>query len=191
MGRVAQRSGCGSGRGDRAHRLVLRSAAVREASGRRSRVPRSGRRTTARSATGSSATSIRTRCPGYAAVSLSLKKTGVPPGDVTAEQMDAHRRPRRPLFSFGELRVSHEQNLIFADVQISDLHALWGEIKALGFATPNIGLLTNIICLPGRRFLLARERQVDPGRRGDPAALRRPRLPARHRRDRRSTSPAA
>jgi len=89
--------------------------------------------------------------PGYAAVTLSLKKTGVPPGDVTEEQMEriADLADR---YSFGELRVSHEQNLIFADVQLSDLNSLWGEIRALGFATPNIGLLTNIICCPGGDF---------------------------------------
>jgi sulfite reductase (NADPH) hemoprotein beta-component len=89
--------------------------------------------------------------PGYAAVTLSLKKTGVPPGDVTAEQMDriADLADR---YSFGELRVSHEQNLIFADVRQSDLQVLWREIRALGFATPNLGLLTNIICCPGGDF---------------------------------------
>src|SRR6266705_2290647 len=89
--------------------------------------------------------------PGYAAVTLSLKKTGIPPGDVTADQMDriADLADR---YSFGELRVSHEQNLIFADVRQSDLHTLWREVKALGFATPNLGLLTNIICCPGGDF---------------------------------------
>jgi sulfite reductase (NADPH) hemoprotein beta-component len=55
-------------------------------------------------------------------------------------------------YSFGELRVSHEQNLILADVRASDLHALWREIKPLGLATPNIGLLTNIIACPGGDF---------------------------------------
>jgi sulfite reductase (NADPH) hemoprotein beta-component len=89
--------------------------------------------------------------PGYAAVTLSLKKTGVPPGDVTAEQMEAIA-DLADRYSFGELRVSHEQNLIFADVRLSDLHRLWNEIRALGFATPNIGLLTNIICCPGGDF---------------------------------------
>jgi sulfite reductase (NADPH) hemoprotein beta-component len=89
--------------------------------------------------------------PGYAAVTLSLKKTGVPPGDVTAEQMEAIA-DLADHYSFGELRVSHEQNLIFADVRLSDLHRLWNEIRALGFATPNIGLLTNIICCPGGDF---------------------------------------
>ena len=55
-------------------------------------------------------------------------------------------------YCFGELRVSHEQNLILADVRIADLHALWSEIKPLGLATPNIGLLTNIIACPGGDF---------------------------------------
>jgi sulfite reductase (NADPH) hemoprotein beta-component len=88
---------------------------------------------------------------GYSAVTLSLKKTGVPPGDATVEQMEkiADLADR---YSFGELRVSHEQNLIFADVQLSDLYSLWQEIKELGFATPNVGLLTNIICCPGGDF---------------------------------------
>ena len=63
---------------------------------------------------------------GYASVTLSLKKTGVPPGDVTAEQMDAIA-DLADRYSFGELRVTHEQNLIFADVRQSDLHALWHE----------------------------------------------------------------
>jgi sulfite reductase (NADPH) hemoprotein beta-component len=91
------------------------------------------------------------RAAGYAAVTLSLKKTGVPPGDVTADQMDAIAGLAER-YSQGELRVSHEQNLIFADVRQSDLHALWSETKALGLSTPNIGLLTNIISCPGGDF---------------------------------------
>ncbi len=91
------------------------------------------------------------KVPGYAAVTLSLKKTGVPPGDVTAQQMDAIA-DLSERYSFGELRVSHEQNLILADVRLSELHALWQEARALGLATPNIGLLTNIICCPGGDF---------------------------------------
>ncbi len=91
------------------------------------------------------------KVPGYAAVTLSLKKTGVPPGDATAEQMDAVA-DLADRYSFGELRVSHEQNLILADVRQSDLHALWQEAKALGLATPNIGLITNIISCPGGDF---------------------------------------
>ena len=91
------------------------------------------------------------RRPGYAAVTLSLKKTGVPPGDATAEQMDfvADLAER---FSFGELRVSHEQNLILADVRKRDLFTLWQAAKSQGLATPNVGLLTNIVCCPGGDF---------------------------------------
>jgi len=91
------------------------------------------------------------KVPGYAAVTLSLKKTGVPPGDVTADQMDAIAE-LADRYSFGELRVSHEQNLIFADVRQRDLPELWREARALGLATPNIGLITNIIACPGGDF---------------------------------------
>jgi sulfite reductase (NADPH) hemoprotein beta-component len=88
---------------------------------------------------------------GYAAVTLSLKKTGVPPGDVTSDQMEAIA-DLADRYSFGELRVSHEQNLILADVRQRDLPALWREARAIGLATPNIGLLTNIISCPGGDF---------------------------------------
>jgi sulfite reductase (NADPH) hemoprotein beta-component len=91
------------------------------------------------------------KIPGYAAVTLSLKKTGVPPGDVTSDQMEAIAGLAER-YSFGELRVSHEQNLILADVRQRDLPALWREARALGLATPNIGLLTNIISCPGGDF---------------------------------------
>ncbi len=88
---------------------------------------------------------------GYASVTLSLKKTGVPPGDATAEQIDfiADLADR---YSFGELRVSHEQNIILADVRKRDLFSLWQAAKSKGLATPNVGLLTNIICCPGGDF---------------------------------------
>jgi len=88
---------------------------------------------------------------GYSAVTLSLKRTGVPPGDVTADQMDAIA-DLADAYSFGELRVTHEQNLILADVRQADLYELWKKAKALGLATPNIGLLTNIIACPGGDF---------------------------------------
>jgi len=91
------------------------------------------------------------KVPGHAAVTLSLKKTGVPPGDLTSDQMDTVA-DLADAYSFGELRVSHEQNLIFADVRQSALLALWGELKDLGLATPNIGLLTDIVCCPGGDF---------------------------------------
>jgi sulfite reductase (NADPH) hemoprotein beta-component len=102
----------------------------------------------------------RHKVPGYAAVTLSLKKTGVPPGDVTADQMDAIA-DLADRFSFGELRVTHEQNLVFADVAQRDLHALWRELKPLGLATPNVGLITNVIACPGGDFCsLANARSI-------------------------------
>jgi sulfite reductase (NADPH) hemoprotein beta-component len=91
------------------------------------------------------------KVPGYAAVTLSLKKTGIPPGDATSAQIDAVA-DMADRYSFGELRVTHEQNLVLADVRQSDLAAVWEEAKKLGFATPNLGLLTNIICCPGGDF---------------------------------------
>ena len=91
------------------------------------------------------------KVPGYAAVSISLKKTGVPPGDVTSEQMERIAELAEH-YSFGELRVTHEQNLVFADVRQAELHGLWLELRNLGLATPNIGLLTNIISCPGGDF---------------------------------------
>ena len=75
----------------------------------------------------------------------------MPPGDVTADQMDAVA-DLADRYSFGELRVSHEQNLILAEVRQADLYELWQQAKALGLATPNIGLLTNIIACPGGDF---------------------------------------
>ncbi|MCZ6892758.1 MAG: nitrite/sulfite reductase, partial [Gammaproteobacteria bacterium] len=91
------------------------------------------------------------RVSGYAAVTVSLKKTGVPPGDASAEQMDAIAR-LADSFSFGELRVTHEQNLVLADVRKSGLHELWKALRALGLATPNIGLLSDIVACPGGDF---------------------------------------
>lgn len=89
--------------------------------------------------------------PGYAAVTFSLKPTGVAPGDASSAQLDAVA-DLADQYSFGELRVSHEQNLILADVKQSELFALWEAAKAIGFATPNIGLLTDVICCPGGDF---------------------------------------
>lgn len=88
---------------------------------------------------------------GYRAVTLSLKPHGSAPGDITSEQMWAVA-DLADEFSFGELRSSHEQNLILADVKLSDLYALWEKARANGLATPNIGLLTDIICCPGGDF---------------------------------------
>jgi sulfite reductase (NADPH) hemoprotein beta-component len=91
------------------------------------------------------------RVAGYAAVTLSLKRKGVPPGDITADEMDTIAELAEK-YSQGELRVTHEQNLVFADVEKRELPALWNELKALGFATANIGLIGNIIACPGGDF---------------------------------------
>jgi sulfite reductase (NADPH) hemoprotein beta-component len=88
---------------------------------------------------------------GYRAVTLSLKTHGVAPGDATSAQMHTVANLAEQ-YSFGELRVSHEQNLILADVKLSDLLTVWEQARADGLATPNIGLLTDIICCPGGDF---------------------------------------
>ncbi|MGP1718565.1 MAG: nitrite/sulfite reductase [Methylophilus sp.] len=91
------------------------------------------------------------RVSGYRAVTLSLKPHGKAPGDITSEQMHVVA-DLADAYSFGELRSSHEQNLILADVKLSDLFAVWEKARAAGLATPNIGLLTDIICCPGGDF---------------------------------------
>ena len=88
---------------------------------------------------------------GYRAVTLSLKPHGQAPGDASALQMHTVA-DLAALYSFGELRVSHEQNLILADVKLSDLFTVWQKAREAGLATPNIGLLTDIICCPGGDF---------------------------------------
>jgi sulfite reductase (NADPH) hemoprotein beta-component len=91
------------------------------------------------------------RVSGYRAVTLSLKPHGKAPGDITSAQMNLVA-DLADAYSFGELRSSHEQNLILADVKLSDLFAVWERARAAGLATPNIGLLTDIICCPGGDF---------------------------------------
>lgn len=86
--------------------------------------------------------------PGYAIVTLSIKQTGVAPGDMTAEQMEAIA-DLADRFSFGELRTTHEQNVVLADVAQQELPTLYAELVKQGFATANIGLMTDIICCPG------------------------------------------
>jgi sulfite reductase (NADPH) hemoprotein beta-component len=91
------------------------------------------------------------RLPGLRAVTLSLKRVGQAPGDVTADQMDA-AATLAERHSHGELRVTHDQNLLLPWVREADLPALWREARALGLATPNIGLLTDMIACPGGDF---------------------------------------
>jgi sulfite reductase (NADPH) hemoprotein beta-component len=88
------------------------------------------------------------KVPGYAAVTLSLKAPGAAPGDITDQQMEivADLADR---YSFGELRVTHEQNVVLTDVPRRDLFDLWKIARANWLATANIGLLTDMICCPG------------------------------------------
>ncbi|MCB1669051.1 MAG: nitrite/sulfite reductase [Pseudomonadales bacterium] len=91
------------------------------------------------------------RQPGYACVTLSLKPTGVPPGDVTDSQLEAIAALAEE-YSYGEVRATHSQNIVLADVRKVDLFALWQKARTQGFATPNIGTLTDMICCPGGDF---------------------------------------
>lgn len=91
------------------------------------------------------------RVGGYRAVTVSLKATGNPPGDVSDKQLDLLAELCEQ-FSFGELRTTHQQNIVLADVRIRDLYVLWQRLQAAGLASPNAGYLTDIICCPGGDF---------------------------------------
>ncbi|HEY0838416.1 MAG TPA: nitrite/sulfite reductase [Azospirillum sp.] len=103
------------------------------------------------------------RAPGYASVTISLKPIGGVTGDVTSDQMDlvADLADR---YSFGEVRVSHEQNLILAHVRRDDLYDLWRALDAAGLGTPNAGLITDLITCPGLDYCsLANARSIPIG----------------------------
>ena len=89
--------------------------------------------------------------PGYASVILSLKHHGIAPGDASSGQMNAIA-DLADQYSFGELRITHEQNLVLADVEQTQLFSLWQAAKKQKVALPNIGLLTDIIACPGGDF---------------------------------------
>ncbi len=91
------------------------------------------------------------KVPGYRAGFISLKAPDSPPGDMTDTQLDAVA-DLADQYSFGEIRSTHRQNLIFADVKQADLFALWQQLDALKLATPNIGTATDMICCPGLDF---------------------------------------
>ena len=98
--------------------------------------------------------------PGYRAVTLSLKRAGQAPGDATDEQMRL-AADLADRFSLGELRVSHDQNLVLPWVRVSDLYTLWEAARRASFATPNIGHLTDMIACPGGDFCaLANARSI-------------------------------
>jgi len=88
---------------------------------------------------------------GYASVVLSLKKTGIAPGDITADQFEAVA-DLADQYAFGEIRSTHEQNLVLPSVSQADLFTVWQKARNLGLATPNIGLLTDMIVCPGADF---------------------------------------
>jgi sulfite reductase (NADPH) hemoprotein beta-component len=88
------------------------------------------------------------KIPGYRAVYVSLKKPGQAPGDITSEQLEVVA-DLADEFSFGEVRSTHTQNLVYTDVKQADLYALWLRLNAEDLATPNINTLTDIICCPG------------------------------------------
>ena len=97
---------------------------------------------------------------GYAIVTLSLKPEGGTPGDATAEQMDAIA-DLADRYSFGEIRVGHEQNLVLPHVAQRDLPRLWRALDARGLATPNVGLVSDIISCPGLDYCsLANTRSI-------------------------------
>ncbi|WP_040578353.1 nitrite/sulfite reductase [Methylomicrobium album] len=91
------------------------------------------------------------RVPGYRAAFISLKAPDSPPGDMTDTQLDAVA-DLADRYSFGEIRSTHRQNLILADVRQTNLFALWQTLSELNLATPNIGTVTDIICCPGLDF---------------------------------------
>ncbi|WP_458525703.1 nitrite/sulfite reductase [Onishia taeanensis] len=91
------------------------------------------------------------KVPGYKAVTLSLKRRELAPGDVTSDQMEAVA-DLAERFSFGEVRVTHEQNLVLSDVPVDQLEALWQALDELGMANPTVGTLNDIICCPGGDF---------------------------------------
>lgn len=97
---------------------------------------------------------------GYAIANISLKPIGGIPGDISHVQMDA-LADMADQFSFGEIRSTHEQNLVLAHVKRSDLYALWQGLKEQGLATPNSGLITDLIACPGLDYCaLANSRSI-------------------------------
>jgi len=97
---------------------------------------------------------------GYRAVFLSLKSPKRPPGDITDTELDSVA-DLADQYSFGMVRSTHDQNLLFADVRQDELVALWKSLKEIDLATPNIGTLTDMICCPGGDFCaLANARSI-------------------------------
>lgn len=104
------------------------------------------------------------KAPGYRAVYLSLKYPGIAPGDATGAQMH-FIADMADKFSHSEIRVTHDQNLVLPHVRQGDLYPLWNALRKERLATPNIGLLTDLICCPGLDFCnLANAGSIDIAR---------------------------
>ena len=100
------------------------------------------------------------KAPGYAIATISLKPIGGVPGDATADQMDGIA-DLLDQFAIPEIRVSHEQNLVLPHVKKADLPAIFARLSELGLATPNAGLITDIIACPGLDYCdLANARSI-------------------------------
>src|SRR6201999_4350764 len=100
------------------------------------------------------------RQPGYAIATITLKTPGQVPGDARAEQMEVIG-DLMDEFSVGEVRVTHEQNLVLPHVRKQDLPAIFARLKELDFAAPNAGLITDIIACPGLDYCdLANARSI-------------------------------
>ncbi|MBT6058757.1 MAG: nitrite/sulfite reductase [Gammaproteobacteria bacterium] len=88
---------------------------------------------------------------GYSIVTVCFKATGVAPGDVSDIQLNA-LADLADKYSFGEVRVTHDQNVVLADVQQQELHSLWQELQSKAMASQNLGLMSDLICCPGGDF---------------------------------------
>lgn len=94
---------------------------------------------------------VEHKISGYRGVYVSLKAPDSPPGDMTDKQLEAVA-DLADQYSFGEIRSTHRQNLVLADVQQADLFTVWQKLDAIKLATPNIGTVTDLICCPGLDF---------------------------------------
>jgi len=101
------------------------------------------------------------KVPGYAMATISLKPIGAAPGDATSEQMEA-AADLALTYSFDEIRVTHEQNLVLPHVKQDELYAVWSALTDAGLATPNYGLISDIIACPGLDYCdLANARSIN------------------------------
>ncbi len=94
---------------------------------------------------------INHKVKGYSVVMVSLKPPGKPPGDMNANQMNELSQLSFE-YSFGEIRVTHEQNILLPHVENKKIYDLWLKLKKIGLSTPNIGLISDIICCPGMDY---------------------------------------